>query len=193
MKLLIIILLVGSTSVGFQRDAQKHLNLFKKNPYKALNQIPKKKKTQNLPFPSWLLEKNRFVQLKDQTRKKIVGDTQNAFAPILSADRVENLVEFIDIHKSLDALEDHGLTQARVKGSPWSGYYWALYKGSLGHRYEDPEFYSEHWYDNYEYILANPLTSILNMGSAEKIDQLSPAEKYDLLFSMDQTPLTDRM
>lgn len=85
-----------------------------------------------------------------------------------------------------EQMENQGLTSGKVTISPWSGDYWPLYSGSIAMRYNDPNFpKSRNWKRNLEYI-----TELLPECS---IEQLSPAEKYDLLIGDFQRTLTQNI
>ena len=72
----------------------------------------------------------------------------------------------------------------RIKIEPWSGDYWATYKGGISYRWYNNDQYND--LKNYGYKLPD-MDSILKKPSRERseyIRQLSPAEKFDL-FLMD--------
>lgn len=74
---------------------------------------------------------------------------------------------------------DESMQFGRSDFRPWSGSYWPTHKGMLARRYSDPSFPdSSEWSDNYNYVQWNTPELLLLEG---RIDQLSPAEKYDLL------------
>ncbi len=75
-----------------------------------------------------------------------------------------------------------------VKEKPWSDSYWPTYRGIIAHRYTDnlvPE--NKIWSDHYRYYRNNPPNSFIN---ANQINELSPAEKYDLLIGDTNWTLT---
>ncbi len=75
----------------------------------------------------------------------------------------------------LDQIQAQGLNFKLTKKSLWSGSYWPFYQGSLGSRYRDPSFRAvmNKTYKFEEYV--NLRTARVNPND------LSPAEKYDLL------------
>jgi hypothetical protein len=74
---------------------------------------------------------------------------------------------------------------------PWNGSYWPTQKGMLAHRYNDAGFPgSKNWATNYSYYMSNPGDLLVAQG---RIDNLSPAEKYDLLNGDTQWTLTRSM
>jgi hypothetical protein len=79
------------------------------------------------------------------------------------------------------------LKAATVPLQPWSGDYWAVYKGGLSKRYADPHFPSnKDWKVNHDY-----LQSVL--GTTQDTTLLSPAEKYDLLVGDSDWTLSHEM
>lgn len=78
-----------------------------------------------------------------------------------------------------------GLTRAAVSNDPWSGHVWGIYKGLIANRYNDLEFSeaSKTWFRGYRFIRQNPASVIYATGDIDKINNLSPAEKYDLVFN----------
>lgn len=130
-----------------------------------------------------------FVIQRDLMRKKFcqeeggaricLGDVMEGRAGILGNDRAEDLVDNgASLIRSLEKMS--GLQKAQLPHSPWSDDYWALYKGSVGARYADPEFPAvESWKENKNYVDAKTLRMIFESSSS--MDTLSPSEKYDLL------------
>jgi hypothetical protein len=75
----------------------------------------------------------------------------------------------------LDQIQSLNLNQGLTKKSLWSGSYWPFYQGSLGARYRDPQFKAvmDRTYKYEEYVTLR--------GARVHPNDLSPAEKYDLL------------
>jgi hypothetical protein len=76
---------------------------------------------------------------------------------------------------TLDQIQAQALNFKPTKKSLWSGSYWPFYQGSLGARYRDPSFRAvmEKTYKFEEYVSLR--------GARVNPNDLSPAEKYDLL------------
>jgi hypothetical protein len=94
----------------------------------------------------------------------------------------------------LTRLPDFG-TQAsqfgRASFRPWNASYWPTHKGMLAARYADKGYPdSKNWDVNYSYYLANPSSYYVAVGRS---NELSPAEKYDLLLEDDEWTLTRHM
>ncbi len=88
--------------------------------------------------------------------------------------------------ETLEQMEANSLRQATVREAPWSGWYWPFSEGALASRYADPLYpRKEPWSK-----IASYLNSTLG---AIRIDELSPAEKYDLLMGDPNFTLTRAM
>lgn len=149
-----------------------------------LNQAPKKFML-SPPTKSVLagqqLDKSSFEE-KIHLRKKLIAQKSATNAQKSApgrGDLVERLLTGRSIMRRLQDMEQAGLMRGQVNVQPWSDDYWPIYKGVLGNRYGDPTFpRSTDWKDNFEYVSAGPVYSVLNTG---ELDHLSPSEKYDLL------------
>lgn len=93
-------------------------------------------------------------------------------------DQASDLVDQLR-YRTLREMWDAKLHSATLAEQPWSDDYWPVYQGGLARRYTDPHFpRTKDWKANTQYILKN----LGATGSdASSLEQLSPAEKYDLL------------
>ncbi len=86
---------------------------------------------------------------------------------------------------NLNEMEALGLKGSRLPENPWSDYYWPINEGVLGNRYALPFFQQENgrWQSFYDYVFSekNSLKTIVDQNDPHEIENLSPAEKYDLL------------
>ncbi|MBL7714820.1 MAG: hypothetical protein JNL01_05085 [Bdellovibrionales bacterium] len=88
--------------------------------------------------------------------------------------------------ETLEQISQAGLQKAKLAQQPWSDSYWPIYKGSLAVRFNDPEFPdSIDWKENVDFLAGR-----IGQGPVEN---LSPAEKYDLLVGDTSFSLTRRM
>ncbi len=184
------------------------LALFDKDPPAAMDRQPPKVVVQDpgrgtpLPF-SGSVKSNAFVAQRDQVRKLActernglivrLDQVQPGRAPFLSNDLAENLVDVpsAEILRTLESMEQKGLLSARLKQSPWSSTYWPVFQGQLGIRYADPGYpAAQDWKKNRAYIEQHSAANIVASGDHDGIDNLSPAEKYDLLVGDDDYTLT---
>ncbi len=186
-----------------EKKINAHLQNFQSNTKEVMDQIPQKYQTNGEPiesprsaFSQEEIESKRYIQARDTVRSIIqkrdeISDDRAAF---LSNDMPENLVDTFE-HDTLEAIESADLMASALPVQPWSDDYWAIYNGILGHRYADPNYpSSEDWSVNFNYIRDNDANEIFyNSGSANRIDMLSPSEKYDALIGDKTGALTRRM
>lgn len=185
------------------------LQAFDRDPVTALNARPTKFDADGAEagvetlFSPWDIRGGRDITGRDKVRKSLwmidggvlvrLSEVLPGKAPCELADRADNLVDRLE-HRTIDAIDAAGLHAARLAESPWSDDYWGLYLGVLGKRYADPRFpSSDDWQRNYDYIQQHPAREIAAREDATAIDQLSPAEKYDLLVGDTTMALTRRM
>ena len=103
----------------------------------------------------------------------------------LDNDLASDLVDELRL-TNLARMEEAKLLQAHLETGPWSGSYWPIYAGEIANRYGDQKYAGDvMWKDNETY-----LESVLGKGSN---DELSPAEKYDLLLGDSAFTLTQKM
>ncbi len=105
-------------------------------------------------------------------------------APDLN-DQAANLVDKL-VYTNLAEMEKQGLLKAELAISPWTDSYWPTYAGQIANRYNDPNYNGAMiWKYNYDYLIQN-----LGRGGVE---EMSPAEKYDLLMGDSSFTLTKKM
>jgi hypothetical protein len=129
-----------------------------------------------------------FALDKHQVRDWVISHSRSrplpTIAPVYS-DVAKNLVDEFKFD-SLAAMEKAGLQRASLPLNPWSGPYWPTYAGQLANRYGDPEYQvGSSWQKNTAY-----LRRMIGIGAME---ELSPAEKYDLLVGDKEFTLTRSM
>lgn len=125
-------------------------------------------------FPKSMEIDDRFVQEKLRWReRRFLLPAEVEKSESSPADRAEDLVDRLEL-RNLDEMEKRGLTSAQLDESPWSDDYWPIYTGILSKRFVDPKFPdSLDWKVNIDYLLKQP--------NHTSVDNLSPAEKYDLI------------
>ncbi|MCO4795608.1 MAG: hypothetical protein KC493_17955 [Bacteriovoracaceae bacterium] len=169
-------------------DLAQFLQNFHQNTAEVMQQLPVKdiSANANMPFQN----ADNAVTAKDEARQQMIQLAGRA--GIRSSDRTENLVDSgIDHIKNLNKMDQKGLQKASLTIKPWSDDYWAIAKGVLGARYEDPNAKKTFdWNDNQNYVLENPVSAYLTEGLQ---DYLSPSEKYDLLVGDKDFSLTKAM
>jgi hypothetical protein len=176
------------------------LKAFHSNPKEFLNRIPQKttiaptiapELASDRLFDDQEIQSNSFVKSKAKWRKSFIRGERPALAPNAlgqkstepqSNDLPENLVDNGAAIKQLGEMETQSLKNATLPVQPFSGDYWAMYKGILGARNFDARFpQGRDWSLKYNYILDNSFFSIFLTNNISSINLLSPAEKYDLL------------
>ncbi len=101
------------------------------------------------------------------------------FSEPLTDDSYQTFLENLTSVKNIYELEIRGLAQGSVENEIWSGSYWPVHKGLLSYRYADSNRPTSLKFSvNYQYFQSNPPGNFLVQA---RIDQMSPAEKYDLL------------
>jgi hypothetical protein len=183
------------------KDINIGVQEFHENPVEFMNRIPPKYDGEEPDssgasmFDREDVEQHAHVEARDALRRQVTERDEVAVGRAAFADNDE-ADGFVDELRfsGLQSMEDNNLMQARLKESPWSDDYWALYLGCLGKRYADPDFpASGDWKRNYDYIRQYPAAEILAQGNAEAINRLSPAEKYDILVGDIDYSLTRKM
>ncbi len=99
---------------------------------------------------------------------------------------LDNLLSINNIHQ----LDAQGLTQGRTSFEPWAGSYWPIHQGLLANRYADNQSSSKLFIENYMNYQQRSPNMMIASGN---INQLSPAEKYDLLVGDRNWSLTNFM
>jgi len=145
-----------------------------------------------------------ILKQKRALRDRILSDKISTFSNPSNYDQAADLVDAYDSQgrpivvkssvESMDAWKEFYLDEEHA---PWSGDYWATYRGLTAVRYSDPNYMSiGHWSRTREYSLnQKPVSSIVQkhlLGelSYESIDQLAPSEKYELLVGDSSHSLT---
>lgn len=127
----------------------------------------------------------REITNNSETRQQF---NKGILSPVLENDRAEDLVDNgRSLIRNLKKMDENKLNSGKALVTPWSDSYWPLYRGGLGQRYSDPAVGSLDWKETIDYISAHSVESLI---ANNKIDDLSPSEKYDVLFDLKDGPLT---
>lgn len=194
-------LLSANIALGEQthqtRDLKTFLEEFHKNPAKVMKQLPSKimpKGAVNL-FTKKEMANKLFVEKKDSHRMMFIDSIQEADgiekSMFMDNDKAEDLVDNgSSALKNLDQM--NGLLSGKLNESPWSDDYWAIKYGILGYRYADKQMVSNRktWKTVYDYSTSHPVSDYV---SSNRINILSPSEKYDLLVGDSAGSLTQKM
>lgn len=189
-------------SNAIEKQINDALAAFSKDPKTFMNRQPQKMDEAGNPiqgatlFSQSAIDSKAYIEARDQQRMQILQPGEGEVttrAAIASNDKPVNLVDSLT-YTTLAAMESANLMKANLAESPWSDDYWGIYKGIIAARYADPSFpASSDWKQNYDYVRANTATSILASGNASRINNLSPAEKYDALVGDSSESLTKQM
>ena len=202
-----------SQELSRRLEIKEELRAFYRDPVGVMDQRVQKRDAEGRvigPLESrFTLEEissGAYVTARDATRKRMcmevdgktrcLGNPEDIppLSQIWGEDRVENLVDVGISARTLEALESRELKSAKLETHPWSDDYWAFYKGVLGARYGDPDRpRSKNWAVHRNYVQRETVASIINSGSQSAIDDLAPAEKYDLLVGDWNQTLTQAM
>ncbi len=184
-------LLLGFAIVGFfGNQSRANVPVFLKHwgtdPKKAALEIPAKKGFLNsVPIFKRQADKSNFISLKNKTRLALCAKSgQVGCSELMHTWAHFNehyyLEKFVGgpIDSNIYSLDAYKRGQASI--TPWSGSYWPQFRGGIGVRYADANFPdSENFLDNFAYYEKNYHH---NPQSIADLNELSPAEKYDLLF-----------
>lgn len=185
---------------SIQSDVSSFLNEFHSDPKKVMDAIPKKTSSAELKVPESQFSSNEqatkdYLDKKDKIRQKLMKsaakNTQRfkPFSEYLGNDNpryiVENPNTFIDNIKTIDS---KNISTFRLSFQPWSDSYWPLSQGSVTNRYAENigNISDIHAYANYILNQRPPATLV----SEGRTNNLSPAEKYDLLVNDKNFSLT---
>ncbi len=202
-----ISLLATMSLTSYANDEEKIKNFikeFQENPSVVLDKIPEKIKiSENVNKISRFSEKEitskDFIEKKDQVRSEIISkqlaNSENSLViPYSDYPAYEDPRSFVDYPQNfinnIHIIDTKNITQAQLPFTPWSDSYWPLYQGSITYRYADPNVpRSSNIKDFDNYVLKQrPASSLI---AENRIDMLSPAEKYDLLMGDKNFSLTN--
>lgn len=189
----------AASAVSREESIGEKLREFQADPASFMQKIPEK---QGLTGPAHAIPRiSGDVSMYDLTNEQIdrlegakavafpgfaspiAGDS--LMVPVPAEDRAEDLVDELR-HRGLDAMDKAGLLSAELAQQPWSDSYWPIANGVLAWRYQDPAFPAGmDWKKVSDYVAAS--------RNSCSVDQLSPAEKYDLLVGDAKETLTRAM
>lgn len=157
---------VAPPDPGFE-NVDEALAAFEANPRAFMDTLPKKDADSSVTlFARSDIESKAFLDAKNKLRMDGPADAPG------TNDQARNLVDNLVVTKLSD-MGSQGLKSATLPESPWSDDYWALYAGSVAKRYTDSKFPTgDDWKTLTDYVRNTPPVNA---------DDLSPAEKYDLL------------
>ncbi|KAB8029711.1 peptidase [Fluviispira multicolorata] len=192
---------------SYANDEEKVKNFikeFRESPHTVLDRIPEKQViskhalTSN-PFSPDDINSKDFIEKKDQLRGDIMKkklENSNEFRVVPFSDYLaqENPRDLVDFPQNfvdnIQVIDQKNIANARLSFTPWSDSYWPLSRGSVTFRYADPNAPKSDKFSDYDkYVLQQRPAN--NLIAENKIDLLSPAEKYDLLMNDKNFSLTN--
>ncbi len=139
-------------------------------------------------LPLNFINSEDFLKHKRISRELLKQKFSQDKSIILAQDQAEDLIDDPEkLETNLQKLEDEKLMSAKLPVMPWSDSYWPIYAGATAFRYNDPNMSFDNWLDYKKYYDENPTAKLV---AANKIDELSPAEKYDYIFGLKSLGLT---
>lgn len=196
---LLIALLFCSLHAHAETQTERKWREFHADPNRAMNVLPAKFDATGARMPPLYdslfglrqVFDNNYVTSKAETRKRHLPKAKTPHFFAGSVRRLDELLDMSEFRKkgirpvtTLDAMAANRLEQAALAESPWSGSYWPIYQGGIGARYASENFQSSGrlWKSYYDFVSGpESLADVYASGDANKIDELSPSEKYDLL------------
>lgn len=181
---------------SFAETLSDFLREFHADPYRAMQKLPAEVAADGTARPRGLIDEGlalRQLRFRNETRARIMeagAPERDITEPIHgigiteapgNRDNLSLVVEPGPLLTTLPEIESRNLFHATLPETPWSDSYWPTYQGSTAARYAEKNFpRSKDWRVNRDYVASRPAASIYDRGSPAEIDQLSPAEKYDL-------------
>lgn len=173
LRLLVLLLLLPLVSRADNPvDVEDYLRRFHENPSRVMNdRLPKWSEGGELATQS----KDVSVEEKGDARRELLSRSRsNLWSEIPDSERPDDLLAGIRAERRLTEMEKKGLKKSYLDEKPWSGSYWPTRNGALSWRYNDPAFPGKDFKTNYSSYEARPAETLPD-------EQLSPAEKYDIL------------
>lgn len=150
---------------------------FDQSPIQTMNELPAKYNSRgqlllNLPVKT-------SIETKLKVRNQLVDPRiQRPFAGVNSKNNLTTLLENSKILNVLALSEKAGFA-AQLSEQPWSGDYFATYRGGLAARFAERGFPSSSRWSDYNSHFSRYLSE--DYSTRPQLDELSAAEKYDLL------------
>ena len=178
------------SSVSFGSDLSKDLKDWKQNPKLFMNKEPTITNAQGRRPASEQFEdldvsrKRQIEEGRKKIRDRVIfgGRSHIKAAPDLFNDNPKDFLQSgLKVTRILE-LDKPELKSAKALMTPWSGDYWPIYKGGIASRYGDPSFGgTSSWSENFAYVQKNTAAELIQKDTAEALQNLSPAEKFDLI------------
>ncbi len=193
MMLTLLIALSGWAHAFSDLELQKDLERLKDNPrayyYSEIPKTGSRHGRETIEASDKDILRNKSV-IRNKIKKTIL---QTLSSPEEN-DHPHSLLEDSGFVENIYEIDKRDLLSGEIEKKPWSDDYWPIYKGILGARYGAEDFpFSTDWKENFDYFKKFPFFPIFSGGSYDKIKNLSPSEKYDLLIGATKGALTPAM
>ncbi|EDP59905.1 ricin-type beta-trefoil lectin domain protein [Vibrio sp. AND4] len=170
-------------------DIEVFMSAFHENPSQVMNALPQK---EGDPYPAVNMEESESIKasVRDAIVMRATSGAHSMRSANLSNDNPARLVDLgYGLIRNLDELYRHIPNSKRLHVQPWSDTYWPLYSGAAAWRYGDRELRANNWKEHFNFShIQKPVFSF----QGEDREDLSPAEKYDLLVGDNQFTLSKR-
>jgi len=170
------------------------MRIFEKNTPRAMALMPPKfdrfgRLVKAKPkFSDQDIKSLNFFNQKIELRERLKGLQYRPFSEAYGQNRVEIFFpQNFQIIRNAEFI-DKKLNSAKVDITPWSGDYWPTYRGGVGSRYADQRFPQS--IDFAEYYSAYRNFFPIPFHDQASLNNLSPAEKYDILVGDDSFSMT---
>ncbi|CAE6907082.1 hypothetical protein ACOMICROBIO_LKFPLAJE_01803 [Vibrio sp. B1FIG11] len=165
------------------------MSAFHENPTEVMNELPQK---EGDTYPIINIEESESIRasVRDTIMKRAASESPHSFSANLNNDNPARLVDLGNgLIRNLDELHRQTPNFKRLDVQPWSDTYWPLYSGAAAWRYGDRELSASNWREYFDFShIQKPVVSV----QGQDREDLSPAEKYDLLVGDTQFTLSKR-
>ncbi|WP_155396231.1 ricin-type beta-trefoil lectin domain protein [Vibrio campbellii] len=165
------------------------MSAFHENPTEVMNELPQK---EGDTYPIINIEESESIRasVRDTIMKRAASESPHSFSANLNNDNPARLVDLGNgLIRNLDELHRQTPNFKRLDVQPWSDTYWPLYSGAAAWRYGDRELSASNWQEYFDFShIQKPVVSV----QGQDREDLSPAEKYDLLVGDTQFTLSKR-
>lgn len=190
-SVLSMIMLQGSMVFA---EVPSFLKRWEASPKSAAFELPEKRGVlAPQKFTPAQLQSHEFIDLKDKARLELC-DRADKKGCVEGFSTLEVINDLYSVNRFVGGpLENNILKLDAYKSgaaavTPWSGHYWPNYEGGIGVRYGDKKFpHSQTFIDNFKYYQKNYSKDSRKISN---LNELSPAEKYDLLIDDKDWSLT---
>lgn len=212
--ILFSIVLVSITSTTAFAEEQESLadflKRFHRSPSTVINELPPKfdqegqRVHNSSTFDAETISDGSYLKIRSDLKKRFckttvegervcLSDKEDPRSTIKPKDVPGDLVDKL-VYDNISKMAEQKLESATLVGAeqPWSDTYWPIYQGQLGARYAVSGFDdNDTWLDYFNFVAKDGARS--GFGKNAPADDLSPAEKYDMLVGDAGWTLTNRM